>query len=226
MIPFKDDNPTSTFPFITIAFIVLNIFIFFLQLTSSADPRDLVYFYGAIPHFLLTSSTTQPINPMGTVFTSMFMHGGLLHLGTNMLFLWIFGNNIEDQLGHFKFIIFYLLCGVIAAYSHALSGPSSMVPMIGASGAVSGVLGAYLLLFPKARVHTLIYLGFYIQVLRLPAVIVIGFWIVIQFINGLISKGAANHGGVAWFAHIGGFIAGMILIRLFISRKRKIFYPH
>ncbi len=226
MIPFKDDNPTSTFPFITIAFIVLNIFIFFLQLTSSTDPRDQVYYFGAIPHFLLTFSSTQPINPFGTVFTSMFMHGGLLHLGTNMLFLWIFGNNIEDQLGHFKFIIFYLLCGVIAAYSHALSGPSSMVPMIGASGAVSGVLGAYLLLFPKARVHTLIFLGFYIQVLRLPAVIVIGFWIVIQFINGLISKGSANHGGVAWFAHIGGFIAGMILIRLFISRKRKIFYPH
>ena len=143
-----------------------------------------------------------------------------------MLFLWIFGNNIEDQLGHFKFIIFYLLCGVIAAYSHALSGPSSMIPMIGASGAVSGVLGAYLLLFPKARVHTLIFLGFFIQVLRLPAVFVIGFWIVIQFINGLISKGAANNGGVAWFAHIGGFIAGMILIRIFISRRKRIYYPH
>jgi len=226
MIPFKDDNPTRTFPFITIAFIVLNIFIFFLQFTSTTDPTDLVYFYGAIPHFLLTFSTTQPVNPLGTVFTSMFMHGGLLHLGTNMLFLWIFGNNIEDQLGHFRFIIFYLLCGVIAAYSHALAAPSSMIPMIGASGAVSGVLGAYLLLFPKARVHTLIFLGFFIQVLKLPAVFVIGFWIVIQFINGLISKGVSNHGGVAWFAHIGGFIAGMILIRLFINRKRKIYYPH
>ena len=226
MIPFKDDNPTRTFPFITIVFIALNIFIFFLQITSSTDARDLVYFYGAIPHFLLTFSTNQPINPLGTVFTSMFMHGSLLHIGTNMLFLWIFGNNIEDQLGHFKFIIFYLLCGVLAAYSHALAGPSSMIPMIGASGAVSGVLGAYLLLFPKARVHTLIFLGFFIQVVRLPAVFVIGFWIVIQFINGLVSKGAADHGGVAWFAHIGGFIAGMILIRLLISRKRRIYYPH
>lgn len=226
MIPFKDDNPTRTFPFITITFIALNIIVFLLQFTSSTDPRDLVYFYGAIPHFMLTSSTTQPIKPLETVFTSMFMHGGLLHLGTNMLFLWIFGNNIEDQLGHVKFIIFYLLCGVLAAYSHALSAPSSMIPMIGASGAVSGVLGAYLLLFPKARVHTLIFLGFFIQVIRLPAVFVIGFWVVIQFINGVISQGAASHGGVAWFAHIGGFIAGIILIRLFINRNRKIYYPH
>jgi membrane associated rhomboid family serine protease len=226
MIPFKDDNPTSTFPYITIAFIVMNIVVFLVQLTSASDPRDLVYSFGAIPHFLLTFSTTQPINPLGTVFTSMFMHGGMLHIGTNMLFLWIFGNNIEDQLGHIKFIIFYLLCGVLAAYSHALSGPSSMIPMIGASGAVSGVLGAYLLLFPKARVHTLIFLGFFIQIVRLPAVFVIGFWILIQFINGLVSKGAASNGGVAWFAHIGGFIAGMILIRLFISKRRKIYYPH
>jgi membrane associated rhomboid family serine protease len=226
MIPFKDDNPTSTYPYITIAFIVMNIVIFFIQLTSASDPRDIVYSFGAIPHFLLTFSSNQPINPLGTVFTSMFMHGGLLHIGTNMLFLWIFGNNIEDQLGHIKFIIFYLLCGVLAAYSHALSGPSSMIPMIGASGAVSGVLGAYLLLFPKARVHTLIFLGFFIQVVRLPAVFVIGFWIVIQFINGLVSKGAAPSGGVAWFAHIGGFIAGMILIRLFINRNRRIYYPH
>ncbi len=226
MIPFKDDNPTRTVPYITIAFIVMNVIVYFIQLTSVADPRTIVYSFGAIPHFLLTFSSTQPISPMGTVFTSMFMHGGLLHIGTNMLFLWIFGNNIEDQLGHIKFIIFYLLCGVLAAYSHALSGPSSMIPMIGASGAVSGVLGAYLLLFPKARVHTLIFLGFFIQVVRLPAVFVIGFWIVIQFINGLVSKGAANNGGVAWFAHIGGFIAGMVLIKLFINRNRRIIYPH
>ena len=226
MIPFKDDNPTSTFPYITIAFIVMNVLVFLIQLTSASDPRDIMYSFGAVPHFLLTFSTNQPINPLGTVFTSMFMHGGLLHISTNMLFLWIFGNNIEDQLGHIKFIIFYLLCGVLAAYSHALSGPSSMIPMIGASGAVSGVLGAYLLLFPKARVHTLIFLGIFIQVVRLPAVFVIGFWIVIQFINGLVSKGAAPSGGVAWFAHIGGFIAGIILIRLFISKRRKIYYPH
>jgi membrane associated rhomboid family serine protease len=226
MIPFKDDNPTRTFPYITIAFIAINIFIYLLQIMSGADPKELVYSFGAIPHFLITLSSPQPISPVGTVFTSMFMHGSLLHLGTNMLFFWIFGNNIEDELGHFKFIFFYLTCGVVAAYSHALSGPASMVPMIGASGAISGILGAYILLFPRARVHTLIFLGFFIQVLRLPAVFVIGFWIVIQFINGLVSKGVANHGGVAWFAHIGGFLAGIMLIRIFIGTKRKIHYPH
>jgi membrane associated rhomboid family serine protease len=197
-----------------------------MQITSTMDPRTMVYAFGAIPHYLMTFQTIQPIHPVTSIFSSMFMHGSLLHLGTNMLFLWIFGNNIEDQLGHVRFIIFYLLCGIIAAYSHALSGPSSLIPMIGASGAVSGVLGAYLLLFPKARVHTLIFLGFFIQVLRLPAVFVIGFWIVIQFINGLVSKGMASNGGVAWFAHIGGFIAGIILIRLFISKSQRIYYPH
>ncbi|UCH80849.1 MAG: rhomboid family intramembrane serine protease [Nitrospiraceae bacterium] len=226
MIPFKDDNPTRTTPYLTITFIVLNVVIYLMQITSTMDPRTMVYAFGAIPHYLITFQTIQPIHPVTSIFSSMFMHGSLLHLGTNMLFLWIFGNNIEDQLGHFRFIIFYLLCGIIAAYSHALSGPSSLIPMIGASGAVSGVLGAYLLLFPKARVHTLIFLGFFIQVLRLPAVFVIGFWIVIQFINGLVSKGMASNGGVAWFAHIGGFIAGIILIRLFIIKSQRIYYPH
>jgi membrane associated rhomboid family serine protease len=156
-----------------------------------------------------------------TVFSSMFMHGSLLHLGTNMLYLWIFGNNIEDKLGYVRFIIFYLLCGVTAAYSHALADPVSIIPMIGASGAVSGVLGAYLLLFPFAKVHTLIFLGFFIQVVRLPALVIIGFWIVIQFINGIVSSGANDHGGVAWFAHIGGFIVGLLVIKFFLLTKKR-----
>jgi len=223
MFPFKDDNPTIRFPYITITLIALNIAVFLLQSVYPSDPRKIAYAYGAIPHLLLTFNTVQPVHPAMTIFTSMFMHGGLLHLGTNMLYLWIFGNNIEDKLGYGKFILFYMLCGAGAAYSHALADPNSMIPMIGASGAVSGVLGAYLILFPNARVHTLIFLGFFIQVVKLPAAIVIGFWIIIQFINGLISKGAAGQGGVAWFAHIGGFVIGIILIKLLL-RKRDIRY--
>ncbi|MBI4699127.1 MAG: rhomboid family intramembrane serine protease [Nitrospirae bacterium] len=224
MIPFKDDNPTATLPFITIGLIVANALIFIYQLTSPAGLERLAFAYGAIPHNLLTSDLTnpvQPISPVMTVFTSMFMHGGFLHLAGNMLFLWIFGNNIEDKLGRIKFVIFYLLCGTAAAYSHALTGPSSMVPMIGASGAVSGILGAYILLFPHARVHTLVFLGFFIQVVRLPAIFVIGFWVLIQFANSLISQGVASSGGVAWFAHIGGFASGILTIKLFIGGKRR-----
>lgn len=223
MIPFKDDNPTRTFPFFTIGLIILNTILFILQITYPADPEKIVYSYGAIPHFLLTFKTIQPIHPVLTVFSSMFMHGGLLHLVSNMLYLWIFGNNIEDRLGHIRFIIFYLLCGTVAAYTHAITEPSSMIPMVGASGAVSGILGAYLLLFPRARVYTLIFLGFFIQIVRLPAFFVIGLWIVIQFINGMVSKGLAAQRGVAWFAHIGGFGFGFLTIRLFLKKKSRIF---
>ena len=221
MIPFKDDNPTRIFPFVTISLIILNILVFIMQITYPANPGRIAYAFGAIPHFLLTFQTVQPIHPAMTVFSSMFMHGNILHLGTNMLYLWIFGNNIEDKLGYGRFIIFYLFCGVVAAYSHALADPVSMIPMIGASGAVSGILGAYLLLFPFARVHTLIFLGFFIQVVRLPAMAVIGFWIVIQFINGMVSKGSPGHGGVAWFAHIGGFVIGLLIIKFLLMTKRK-----
>ncbi len=224
MIPFKDENPITIFPFVTIGLIVVNTVVFFLLVVSPADPVKEVMAYGAIPHFLLTFDGFQPIHPFLTVITSMFMHGGLLHLGSNMLYLWIFGNNIEDKLGHIRFIIFYLLCGIVAAYSHALSEPSAMIPMIGASGAVAGILGAYLLLFPYAKVHTLIILLFFVRIVRLPALFVIGFWIVIQFINGIVSKGEAAQGGVAWFAHIGGFIFGVLLIKVFMMSRRKRFF--
>jgi membrane associated rhomboid family serine protease len=219
MIPYKDDNPTRSIPFVTIGLIALNIFVFLLQIMSPTDPRKIVYAYGAIPHFLLTLRTVQPVHPLVTVFTSMFMHGGFLHIGTNMLYLWIFGDNIEDRLGHFRFAFFYLLCGFFAAYSHAITDPHSLLPMIGASGAVSGVLGAYMILYPRARVHTLIFFGFFIEVVRLPALFVIGLWIVLQFINGILSAGLSGQGGVAWFAHIGGFLAGLLLIRLMLKAR-------
>jgi membrane associated rhomboid family serine protease len=221
MIPFKDDNPIRIFPFVTIAIIVLNTIVLFVQITSPYGQQKIVFAYGAIPNFLLAFKSYQPIHPLLTVFTSMFMHGGFLHLGGNMLYLWIFGNNIEDKLGHFRFIMFYIICGVIAAYSHALTDPASQTPMIGASGAVSGILGAYLLLFPHARIHTLVFFGFFVNVVRLPAILVIGFWIVLQFLNGIVTKGVVGNGGVAWFAHIGGFLAGFLLIKLFLKTKRN-----
>ena len=221
MIPYKDDNPTSLTPFVTIGIIALNVLVFVVELMQGAGMKDVTYAYGAIPHSLVTFETIQPIHPALTIFSSMFMHGGVFHLGGNMLYLWIFGNNIEDRLGHVRFIVFYLFCGVVAAYSHAFAASQSMIPMIGASGAVSGILGAYAVLFPRAKVHTLIFLGFFVTTVRIPALIVIVFWAIIQFINGAISSGLHEGGGVAWFAHIGGFLIGLVTIILWLPRRSK-----
>ena len=220
MIPYKDDNPTHRFPYVTIGIIISNILIFLLEIISPPGMEKTVYAYGAVPQYILTFEKFQPIHPALTVFTAMFMHGGLFHLGGNMLYLWIFGNNIEDKLGHLRFIIFYIFCGITAAYSHALIDPHSLTPMIGASGAISGILGAYLLLFPRAGVNTLIFLGFFVQVVKIPALIVIGFWAIVQFINGLVSTGLVKQGGVAWFAHIGGFLTGLLTIKLWLPRRK------
>ena len=220
MIPYKDDNPTYRLPYVTIGIIISNILIFLLEIISPPGMEKTVYAYGAVPQYILTFEKFQPIHPALTVFTAMFMHGGVFHLGGNMLYLWIFGNNIEDKLGHLRFIIFYIFCGITAAYSHALIDPHSLTPMIGASGAISGVLGAYLLLFPRAGVYTLIFLGFFVQVVKIPALIVIGFWAIVQFINGLVSTGFVKQGGVAWFAHIGGFLTGLLTIKLWLPRRK------
>ena len=151
----------------------------------------------------------------------MFMHGGLFHLAFNMLYFWIFGNNIEERLGHLRFLLFYLFCGAVAALSHTLTSPGSNIPMIGASGAVSGMLGAYILLYPMAKVSTVIFLGFYITTVKIPALIVIGFWAIIQVVSGLISQGTADQGGIAFFAHVGGFAAGLFTIKLWLPRRLK-----
>lgn len=220
MIPFKDDNPTETFPFVTIGIIILNVIVFIWELTSPMGEKAIVASYGALPSSILSMQGVQPINPTLTVFSSMFMHGGVLHIAGNMLYLWIFGNNIEDKLGHFRFVVFYFLCGIVAAYAHALTDPGSNIPMIGASGAIAGVLGAYIVLFPHAKVHTLIFLGFFIDIIRIPALIVIGFWAIIQLISGILSQGLAAHAGVAWFAHIGGFFIGLLTIKLWLPNRR------
>jgi membrane associated rhomboid family serine protease len=221
LIPYKDDNPTNKFPFVTIGIIALNILIFLFEVTSKSGMKEVTYTYGAIPHYMMTLETKQPIHPSLTIFSSMFMHGGLFHLGGNMLYLWIFGNNIEDRLGPVRFIFFYLFCGIVAAYAHAITEPKSLMPMIGASGAISGILGAYLLLFPRATVYTIVFLGFFVTTLRIPALIVIGFWAIIQFVNGLISTGGHESGGIAWFAHIGGFLVGLATIKLWLPRRTK-----
>jgi membrane associated rhomboid family serine protease len=220
LIPYKDDNPTTVFPFVTVGLIALNIASYLWELVSPRGEQPIALAYGAIPRSLLTLEQNQPIHPLLTIFSSMFLHGGFFHLGGNMLYLWIFGNNIEDRLGHVRFMVFYLLSGVIAAYSHAVTEPHSLIPMIGASGAVSGVLGAYFLLFPHARIHTILFFGFFWQLVRVPALIVIGFWAIIQLINGIITEGLLGRGGVAWFAHIGGFLFGLISIKLWLPKRR------
>lgn len=220
MIPFKDENPSRTIPFVTIGLIVINTIVFFIELFHPDGMQVLVYRYGAIPKNLLDFSGQQFPSAYLRILSSMFMHGGFFHIIGNMLYLWIFGNNIEDRLGHFRFIGFYLTSGVVAAMAHAVSAPSSEIPMIGASGAIAGILGAYLLLYPRARIHTLIFFGFFIEIIRIPAFVVIGFWGIIQIFNGIMSKGLMAETGVAWFAHIGGFLFGLLTIKLWVPKRR------
>ena len=210
MIPLKDENPTHSFPLFTIILIVSNIFIFLYQV-SLPGHSTIFESYGLIPVHLLES----PVSAYPTIYSSMFLHSGLGHLAGNMLYMWIFGNNIEDVLGKFRFIIFYLFCGTLAALCHISTDLHSEIPMVGASGAISGILGAYLILFPYAKVKTLIFLGFFITIIRIPAIVLLVIWMVIQVSSGII----ASDGGVAWFAHIGGFIAGMLFILPFRSLK-------
>jgi membrane associated rhomboid family serine protease len=156
------------------------------------------------------------VSPSATLFTSMFMHGGLLHLGGNMLFLWIFGDNVEDSMGHVRFLVFYLVCGVAAALAQAWIDPTSTIPVVGASGAISGVLGAYILLHPRATVRTLVILGFFVTVIHIPAMIVLGLWFAMQFFSAFATP--VGDGGVAFWAHVGGFIAGVVLVSFFKKR--------
>lgn len=220
MIPLKDDNPTNTVPFITWGIICVNVIVFiYMLLLGPAGSDQFIRRYSVIPYELFTHG--RPAAPKYlTVFTSMFVHGGFLHIGGNMLFLYIFGDNIEDYLGHLKYILFYLVCGVAAVLAQGLLSGGSKLPMLGASGAISGVLAAYMILYPKAGVWTFFFFLFFWQVIKVPAIFIIGLWIVIQVANGLMTLKAAG-GGVAWFAHVGGFLAGVMLILLFRKRNYK-----
>ena len=213
---------------ITVLLIAANVSAFLYQLSLEAglegNKQAAVAFvmeFGAVPCRLTARCIAEDFPaPIVTVFTSMFLHGGLLHIGGNMLYLWIFGDNVEDTLGHLRYLVFYLLSGVGAAAAQVFMSPSSTVPMVGASGAISGVLGAYLFLFPYANVRTLVIFGFFIRIVDIPALLVLGFWIVVQVLNGFMTQsvavgGGGESGGVAWFAHIGGFVAGIVLLFLF-----------
>ena len=222
MIPLKDDNPTFGKPIVTYFIIGLCIFVFLIQLSSqSYKTGQLFYSYGLIPSVLMNNNQL-PMNLYAipswiTIFTSMFMHGGFMHLLGNMLYMWIFADNIEDNLGPTKFLVFYLLSGVGAAMTQVLMDTYSQVPMIGASGAIGGILGAYLVNYPNAKVLVLIPFGFFSQLIKIKALYVLGFWFILQFIS--------SGGGVAYAAHIGGFISGIILILFFnktIRKKNKI----
>jgi membrane associated rhomboid family serine protease len=228
MIPLRDDNPSGTPQIVTIAFIVMCVLVFLWQLSFGPQGgQRIVYALGVVPASLLGQGQLPPelslVSPWMTVFTSMFMHGGWMHLIGNMLYLWIFGDNVEDSMGHGRFVVFYLLCGIAAVLAQALPDPASTIPMVGASGAISGVLGAYLLLYPHARVLVAIPLGFLLHTMRIPAGLVLVLWFGLQLFSSAMAQ--PGQGGVAFRAHIGGFVAGMILITLFKQRRVRLRLP-
>ncbi|MGH8442763.1 MAG: rhomboid family intramembrane serine protease [Nevskiaceae bacterium] len=219
MIPLKDDNPTGTTPFVNYLLLAGCVFVFLWQLSLGERIQGAIYAYGLIPDVLLGDARLPPelrvVPAWATVFTSMFLHGGGMHLIGNMLYLWIFADNVEDRLGHGRFLMFYALCGIAAAMAQALPDPQSQIPMVGASGAISGVLGAYALMFPRAHVLVLVPLGFLTQLVRLPALLVLGLWFAMQLLSEMFAPPGA---GVAFRAHIGGFAAGMVLLPVFRRR--------
>ena len=214
MIPLRDINPTRTVPLVNVAIIVVNVAAFLYEVSLGQHLELLFSEYAVIPRHVVASFSNYQVGGLASLFTSMFLHGGWLHLGGNMLYLWIFGDNVEEKMGHGRYLIFYLLCGLTATGVHIVVDPASTMPTVGASGAISGVLAAYLFMFPKAKVVTLIPIFVFLQVVELPALVVLGMWFILQFFNGLISLGfeTAGMGGVAWWAHIGGFAAGAILL--------------
>jgi rhomboid family protein len=222
LIPLKDDNPTRSVPFVTVALIAANVAVFIYEMLLPPEAyKSFVAAMGVIPVQLTQAVLHDPgrlLRGGATLFTAMFVHGSILHVAMNMLYMWIFGNNIEDVMGHGRFLMFYLMCGLFASFCQVAASPGSQVPMIGASGAISGVLGAYLIMFPTARVLTLVFIVFFFRVVPIPAVIVLGFWFLLQ----LLSAGpVAPGGGVAVFAHIGGFVAGVVLIAGFRRRRAR-----
>ena len=209
LFPYKDDNPRILIPYVTYGIIAINILVFVIQfnlgISSQTAEENFIYSFGFIPaNFSFI-----------TIFTSMFLHGGFSHIMGNMWFLWVFGDNVEGVLGHAKYALFYILCGVAATISQLLINPASTIPMVGASGAIAGVLGMYMIRFPKANVHVFAFIIIFFTTFRIPALFVLGFWFFNQLTNGLGSLGFNTTGGVAWFAHIGGFIAGIMLNQAF-----------
>ena len=215
MIPLNDENPSYSTPVVVYALIAINVVVFLHQMSLGRGLDGFFQLYAVIPQQLTASfngiPVNQPVPEILTLITSQFLHGGLMHIGGNMLFLWTFGDNIEHDLGHFKFLLFYLTCGVLAGLTHWFFGMQSGVPTVGASGAIAGVMGAYIIKYPKAKILTLLPLLFIFTTVRIPAIYFLGFWFVQQAFSSVASLGMPEAGGVAYWAHSGGFIFGAIL---------------
>ncbi len=241
MFPLRDDNPNLTVPYATYGIIALNVLAWVLLQGLGAEPAlsESVCRHGLIPADVLgiaPPGTHFPVGPGAdcvldgsatwhTVITSMFLHGGWMHLIGNMWFLWIFGNNVEDAMGHVRFVVFYLLCGIAAAALQTAFGPDSLIPMVGASGAIGGVMGAYVLMYPRVNVHLFVILGFYVNTFAVPAYFMLGYWFLLQLVSGSMAIGAEG-GGVAFWAHVGGFVAGALLSFVFRDREMLARHPY
>jgi membrane associated rhomboid family serine protease len=228
MFPISDDNPRIRTPIVTWSIIGTCVLAFLWQVSLGEEQGQIAVFqFGMIPARLLGEAELRSdlvaIPAWSTVLTSMFMHGGWLHLALNMLFLWIFGDNVEDSMGHVRYLLFYLACGIAAAMTQALMNPGSTIPMVGASGAISGVLGAYVLLHPHATVRVLIFIGVFATIAHVPALIVLGLWFLTQIVSAAFSQ--IGGPGVAFWAHVGGFVAGMVLVPVFKQKGVPLFQP-
>jgi membrane associated rhomboid family serine protease len=231
VIPLRDDIPPRGIPAVNVLLIALNVFVFLFELTlgdrglerflrqAAVVPVAFFWHVRVTPKTLVDSVLDPSLETR--IFLSMFLHGGWLHLIGNMLYLWVFGRAVEDRMGHFRYGVFYLLCGWLATYTHILAGPGSKLPSIGASGAIAGVLGAYIALYPRARITTIWPLGIFWPIVELPALVMLGIWFLEQFLFGALSLAdTAQTGGVAWWAHVGGFVSGLVLVGLFEDRRR------
>lgn len=223
MIPIRDQIPTRSVPVVNYLLIAANVIVFIFQWLAGPYEEALVYEFALIPASFVSNLTVGDVTD---IFTSMFMHAGLAHIGGNMLYLWIFGDNIEDSMGSGKYILFYLIGGLVASITHIFTNPLSQIPTVGASGAIAAVLGAYLVLYPQSRVLTIVPLGFFIRMTMLPASIVLGLWFILQIFSGVLSWGGPDVGGVAFWAHAGGFVAGVVMAKLFAKRRRQEYAVH
>lgn len=224
MIPLKDTIKSRSVPYVNIAIITVNVLIFIGQLSlNEGQLTEIYYRFGVVPNWIITSlQQSADLTAIFPLITATFLHGGWLHIISNMLFLWVFGDNIEDRAGHFQYLIFYLFMGILGNVAQILVNPTSTVPIIGASGAVAGILGAYYLKFPRSRILALIPIFFFFTLMEIRASVFIIFWFILQIFNGVLSLGAVGN-PVAWWAHIGGFIGGFVFIRFFV-KERKMLY--
>lgn len=223
MIPIRDEIPTRETPVVNYLLIAANILVFLLMWLVGPEVETIFVQYAMIPAHFADGITLADIQ---TIFTSMFMHAGLAHIAGNMVYLWIFGDNVEDRLGHFGYLIFYLVGGVVAALTHLITNWGSDIPTVGASGAIAAVLGAYFVLFPASRIATFIPMGFFSRLTVVPAAVVLGLWFVFQLFDGVLSLSSQDVGGVAFWAHIGGFVAGMVMATFFATKRTPRYATH